>query len=180
MVRILCFILSLFLFGLNRSNAQAAKDTSKIESSKVLGYHIGVVQIAFGMNNGKTTFLDKLDFYSLGFPVGITLKTPGKLKFDLEFVPVLKPYINSSTPYSVHLLFHPGVLYPLDHGWTLGFRLAFETGEGQIGFTPLINKGFKLDNGSVFFIELVAPARFGPNKNSGYTQLVGLHLGYGF
>jgi hypothetical protein len=171
------FVLLMTCSGLR---AQMNKDTLHTESSKVLGYHFGVVQIIFGVNKGDLTFLDKLDFYSLGFPVGVTFKTACKLKFDLEFVPVIKPYVNSDLPYSVHLLFHPGFLYPLEGGWTLGLRFAFETGEGQLGFTPLLNKGFKLHNGSTFFIELVAPGRFGPYKNSGYTQLAGLHVGIGF
>jgi hypothetical protein len=59
-------------------------------------------------------------------------------------------------------------------------RLALEAGEGQFGFTPLINKAFPLGQHTVFFTELVAPGRFGPGKDTGYTQLGGLHLGIGF
>ena len=148
--------------------------------SVLAGYHVGVVQIMFAVNKGNFTTLDKYDFYFIGFPIGITFNTAGKLKFDLEFVPVIKPYFNSGVPIQVHLLFHPGILYPLGNGWTFGFRLAYENSVNQIGFTPLINKGFKRKNNSVFFFELVAPARFGPEKNSGYTQLGGLHVGLGF
>jgi len=160
--------------------AQESEKKMSDPISVLAGYHVGVVQIMFAANKGNFTTLDKYDFYFIGFPIGITFNTAGKLKFDLEFVPVVKPYFNSGVPIQVHLLFHPGILYPLGNGWTFGFRLAYENSVNQIGFTPLINKGFKRKNNSVFFLELVAPARFGPEKNSGYTQLGGLHVGLGF
>lgn len=180
MLKVQLFILGLFVFFLNQIHSQDTNVAEKISSPKVLGYHFGVVQIAFAINKGDVIYLDKYDFYTIGFPFGISLKTPGKAIIDLEFVPVIKPYLTTETPYNVHLLYHPGILYPLKKGWTLGFRLAFESGEKQFGFTPLINKAFRINEGSVFFVELVAPGRFGPAKNSGYTQLGGLHLGFGF
>ena len=122
--------------------------------------------------------ISRIKSYGIG-PVSYTHLDVYKRQ-DLEFVPVVKPYFNSGVPIQVHLLFHPGILYPLGNGWTFGFRLAYENSVNQIGFTPLINKGFKRKNNSVFFLELVAPARFGPEKNSGYTQLGGLHVGLGF
>jgi hypothetical protein len=160
--------------------AQDSDKKMEESSSLLAGYHAGIVQIMFAVNKDNFTTLDKYDFYFIGFPFGITFNTHGKLKFDLEFVPIIKPYFNSGVPIQVHLLFHPGILYPLGKGWTFGFRLAYENSVNQIGFTPLINKGFKRKNNSVFFLELVAPARFGPEKNSGYTQLGGLHIGIGF
>jgi hypothetical protein len=144
------------------------------------GYHVGVVQPIVAFHNGEIHTIDETEFYSIGFPLGITFHTPGKTMIDFEFVPLIKPYANSSKPYDVHLLVHPGVLFPLSNGWTFGFRLAFETGTGQFGFTPLLNKAFPCGNDNVFFIELVAPGRFGPEKNSGYTQVLGLHFGFGF
>ncbi len=139
-----------------------------------------MVQILFAHNNGETVFFDRTSIYSVGFPFGLTFNTSGKIKIDLEVVPFINPYIYSDKAYEIHLLYHPGILYPLNNGWTLGLRAAFEIGEGQFGFTPLINKSFKRDKGAQFFIEIVAPGRFGPEKTSGYTQLGGIHLGFGF
>ena len=144
------------------------------------GYHIGVVQPIVSINNEETHFFTEYDHYAIGFPIGATFHTGGKVLFDMEIVPLIKPYANSEEPYDVHLLVHPGMLLPVGHGWTLGFRLAFEMNAGQFGFTPLINKAFKIDEGHVFFLELVVPGRFGPEKNSGYTQVFGLHVGFGF
>ncbi|MBK8055932.1 MAG: hypothetical protein IPK35_22350 [Saprospiraceae bacterium] len=160
-----------------------SQDTTKVDlpiKPKIDGYHVGVVQILFSHNNGETVFFDRTSVYSVGFPFGITLNTTGKIKIDLELVPFINPYIYSNLPYKIHLLYHPGILLPLKDGWTLGLRAAFEIGEGQFGFTPLINKAFKNKKGSAFFIELVAPGRFGPAKDSGYTQLGGIHIGLGF
>lgn len=171
MYRILCTIFCIGLFSSNMVKAQ---------SDKLAGYHVGVVQIAFAVNKGEVTFMDKAEFYSIGFPFGVGFKTSGKAIFDLEFVPVIQPFIDLNRPYNVHLLFHPGILFPLNGGWTFGFRLAFETGVGQFGFTPLLNKAFKISDNTVFFAELVAPGRFGPTGNAGYTQLAGLHFGIGF
>ncbi len=145
----------------------------------VAGYHIGIVQPILASQNGELHYIDEADFYAIGFPMGITFHTKGSAKFDFEFVPLIKPYVNLNNPYDVHLLFHPGVLFPLSGGFTFGLRLAFETGAGQFGFTPLINKSFELSDDLSFFVELVAPARFGPNKDSGYTQVFGLHIGLG-
>ncbi|HJW27977.1 MAG TPA: hypothetical protein VJ508_01875, partial [Saprospiraceae bacterium] len=116
---------------------------------KVAGFHVGVVQIIFGINKNGTSWIDESDFYSIGFPMGITLNTSGKAKIDLEFVPVIKPHMESDKPFQSHLLFHPGILLPMKHGWTFGMRLAFEAGEGQFGFTPLLNKSFPLGKQSV-------------------------------
>jgi hypothetical protein len=161
-------------------NGQDTIRTEVKEISKFAGYHVGVVQILFAHNNGETVFFDRTSVYSVGFPFGITLNTTGKIKIDLELVPFINPYIYSNLPYKIHLLYHPGILLPLKDGWTLGLRAAFEIGEGQFGFTPLINKSFKNKKGSAFFIELVTPGRFGPAKDSGYTQLGGIHIGLGF
>ncbi|MBK9736355.1 MAG: hypothetical protein IPO92_15915 [Saprospiraceae bacterium] len=174
------FITILIFCLFPQGNAQDTLGNKQALIPKVAGYHIGVVQLFFAHNKGETVFFDRNSNYTIGFPFGITLNTPGKAKIDLELVPFINPYLFSDRPYKIHLLYHPGILYPLNNGWTFGLRAAFEIGEGQFGFTPLINKAFKNKNGYTFFIELVAPGRFGPNKNSGYTQLGGIHLGLGF
>ncbi|HMR86819.1 MAG TPA: hypothetical protein PKD51_01630 [Saprospiraceae bacterium] len=171
----------LILFFILVSYGVNSQDTIRTELkviSKFAGYHVGVVQILFARNNGETVFFNRTSIYSVGFPFGLTFNTSGKIKIDLEIVPFINPYIYSDKAYEVHLLYHPGILYPLSNGWTLGLRTAFEIGQGQFGFTPLINKSFKRDKGSIFFFEIVAPGRFGPEKTSGYTQLGGIHIGF--
>ena len=175
----------LFLFCLTvllgvPAYAQPFKKDTVIRPA-IKGYHIGVVQPIFAIHQNKARYLTEYDFYSIGFPFGLTLNTSGRLLIDLELVPFIKPYADDAgKPYDVHLLYHPGVLYPLGAGFTLGLRAAFESGQDQFGFTPLINKSFKIGPAGSIFIELVFPGRWGPEKSSGYTQIGGLHLGFGF
>lgn len=144
------------------------------------GLHFGMVLPFMSFNDGNSANITDEDFFAIGFPMGITFKASEKLLIDFEFVPFINPGDSETlTPLSTHLLFHPGLLFPLGKGFTFGTRAAFELGQGQWGFTPLLNKAFKLDNGNAFFVELVLPGRFGPTKDSGYTQVIALHLGIG-
>lgn len=168
-----------FILNIPASARSVYKDT--VNHPAIKGYHIGVVQPVFAFHQNKTRYLTEYDFYSIGFPFGLTLRTSGRFLIDLELVPFIKPYADDAgKPYDVHLLYHPGVLYPVGSGFTLGLRAAFESGQNQFGFTPLINKSFKIGPAGSLFIELVFPGRWGPEKSSGYTQIGGVHLGFGF
>lgn len=174
MNNLFCVIVAIALLPLTNLQSQ------EMDKRGPAGFHIGVVQPILAANNGEVQYINQSSFYAIGFPIGVTFYTPGSVLFDMELVPFVKPYTNAEQPYDVHLLFHPGILFPLKGGFTFGLRLAFETGQGQFGFTPLINKSFSISPGKSFFVELVAPGRFGPQKNSGYTQIAGLHIGLGF
>lgn len=173
----ICFILASI-----QVNAQDSimVSTMNEHSCKVKGYHIGVVQPIVSFNKGEATNIFAYDKYAIGFPTGITLTTSSKLLIDLELVPFVAPLLEKRDNFEVHLLYHPGVLLPLDSGFTLGLRAAFESGTGQFGYTLLLNKAFDICNSTKFFVELVAPGRWGPNEKSGYTQVLALHLGLGF
>lgn len=172
--------LSIFLFSARAQEKQEASPVTTANQSKLIGYHFGYVNVFCSVKSGDLRWHDRYDLYSMGFPMGITLRTPGKLLVDFEAVPFIQPFLASDEPFQVHLLWHPGVLLPLSRGWALGLRAAFETGVGQFGFTPLVNKAFKISQSTALFVELVLPARFGPAKENGYIQLAGLHVGVGF
>src|SRR5262249_44610478 len=103
----------------------AAQDT--------LGGHIGFVLPLVTHAGGQTTRLG--DNFSIGFPMGITVKGKGKLAFDLELVPAIQ-----DSPRKVDLTVHPGFVYGIGHNIAVGARLAFDINSSQFGFTPLINK----------------------------------------
>lgn len=183
MITVRIILISLFCLFFQYGQAQEKQKKSSesgVNQSMLMGYHFGFVNVFCSVKNGDLRWHDRYDLYSIGFPMGLTLRTPGSLLVDLEAVPFIQPYLASDEPYQVHLLWHPGVLLPLPKGWTVGLRAAFETGVGQFGFTPLLNKAFKISAQSAFFLELVLPARFGPAKDNGYIQLAGLHVGVGF
>ncbi|MCC6817190.1 MAG: hypothetical protein IT267_12315 [Saprospiraceae bacterium] len=160
-----------------------AQEDSMVKMEKeslIRGFHIGYVQPLKSIKNAEEQWLFTYERFSMGFPIGISLNTPGALIIDLEFVPFIKPYFGNERNIEVHLLYHPGVLLPIGYGLTLGLRAAFELGVEQIGFSPLINKSFDISKSTKGFVELVLPGRFGPDKASGYTQVFALHVGVGF
>jgi hypothetical protein len=180
-LRIILIAISCIFIQYGQAQLKQEKATDPpVNQSKLVGYHFGFVNVFCSVKDGDLRWHDRYDLYSIGFPMGLTLRTPVKLLVDLEAVPFIQPYLASDEPFQVHLLWHPGVLLPLSKGWTLGLRAAFETGVGQFGFTPLINKAFKISEQTSLFLELVLPARFGPAKDNGYIQLAGLHAGVGF
>ncbi|MFN8279092.1 MAG: hypothetical protein U0V49_02305 [Saprospiraceae bacterium] len=146
----------------------------------ILGYHLGYVQPLISIEQGHTEWMTHQNNFTIGFPIGVGFRTGGKAIFDLEMVPLINPYYDETSPMKVHLLLHPGFLFPLGGHWTFGLRAAFEISEGQVGFTPLLNRSFALTKSMRGFTELVLPGRFTSGLNLRYTQVLGLHVGIGF
>ena len=69
--------------------------------AQTVGGHVGFVLPLVTRAGGQTTNLG--DGFSIGFPMGITVKGAGRMAFDLELVPSVK-----NTPRSVALTVHPG------------------------------------------------------------------------
>lgn len=159
-------------------------NTNKVAAQNQIGGHFGVVQpiVTFQTDQTVTGF----DPHVLGFPIGITVRKSEKFAFDAEFVPFVTFEANevaledgtTQRKDKVTLLVHPGFLWGLGRKFTFGTRLAYELGdEGRYGFTPLLNKGFAINNTPVF-VELVAPVRMGSDKEADVS--LGLHVGFGF
>jgi hypothetical protein len=72
-----------------------------------VGGHIGFVLPLITRAGGQTTNLG--DGFSVGFPMGITVKGIGRMAFDLELVPSVK-----NTPRAVALTVHPGLVWGVD------------------------------------------------------------------
>jgi len=154
----------------------AAEDVS---AQTKVGGHVGFVLPLVTRAAGQTTTLD--DAFSIGFPMGITFAGSGRMALDMEFVPSVK-----NTPRAVTLTVHPGLIWRLGHGFSLGGRAAFDVNTSQLGFTPLLNKSWPIQRqGSFFkayFAEAVLPVRFnrplgGPNDS---PVTFGMHFGLGF
>lgn len=142
-----------------------------------LGGHVGVVHPLFTLSEGNVSTI--ADQYTVGFPVGLTIKRKSNPSIDFEFVPFMTEGSFDN------FLIHPGLLFGLGSGFTFGTRLAYETGPETYGFTPLLNKGFDIGNDKSFFIELVLPVRFGSRDILNGTQnfsayTVAFHTGVGF
>ena len=145
--------------------------------AQTIGGHMGFVLPLVTHADGTTTNLG--DNFSIGFPVGITVKGTGKTAFDLEFVPSIQ-----DSPRQVTLTVHPGLLRSIGHGFTVGARLAFVVNSSEFGFTPLLNKSWPIEGGffKAYFVEADLPVRFdrpvgGPSSN---PVTFALHFGVGF
>lgn len=114
-------------------------------------------------------------FYLVGVPVGINLwKTP-RIGFSLEMVPFIRSE-HSVTKMS-NVLFHPGILVSLGHGFTFAGRAAFET-SGRFGFTPVFNKIIIKNKQSSIYVALPFPVRFGNEHPASFS--IGVQLGFAF
>lgn len=69
------------------------------------------------------------DDFTVGFPVGITVRKSQTFAFDLEFVPLVQ-----NEPLDVDLTVHPGVLWGFADKWNAGIRVAFDVNPAVVGF----------------------------------------------
>src|SRR6266700_3455065 len=144
-----------------------------------VGGHIGFVLPLVTRSGGQTTNLG--DGFSIGFPMGITVKGSGRMAFDLELVPSV-----NNTPRAVALTVHPGLVWGVGHSFAVGGRAAFDVNSSQLGFTPLVNKSWPIKRESSFFkayfAEAVLPIRFNRPLGGPATNPVtfGMHFGVGF
>jgi hypothetical protein len=158
--------------------AQAQDNTT--QGGVTLGGHIGFVLPLVTTAGGQTTSL--ADQFSIGFPVGITVKGSGRLAFDFE----LDPFINTTGTRTTTLTVAPGLIWRLGRGWAAGGRLAFDVNSSSWGFTPLLNKSWPIKKeGSFFksyFVEADLPVRFNRTVGQPATDPVtfAMHFGLGF
>ncbi len=141
------------------------------QAQNQLGGHFGIVQPLVSFQENAPNHFDP---YTIGFPMGITVRKNEKFAYDLEFVGFISFAENND---AVNLLVHPGLLWGLGNSFTFGTRLAYEIGGGRYGFSPLLNKGFAIGDQPVF-IEFVLPVRTG--SGGGLSVTAALHLGVGF
>ncbi len=141
-----------------------------------VGGHFGAVFPLVSHVGGETTTIG--DDFTIGFPMGITVKGNGRWAFDLELVPVIQ-----NDPLFVSLTVHPGIIYSLSKGYAAGLRMAFDANASSWGFTPLVNKAFPIKGHAIsWFVEGVVPVRFQQDPDGGNQTSVGLavHVGVGF
>jgi hypothetical protein len=156
-----------------------AVPVSRAAAQGRIGGHVGFVLPLVTHAGGQTTNLG--DNFTVGFPMGITVKGGGRLSFDMELVPSVQ-----NSPRQVSLTVHPGLVAGVGHGFAVGMRAAFDVNSSQVGFTPLVNKSWPIESKSNFFkayfVEADLPVRFnrppgGPNTN---PVTFALHFGVGF
>ena len=148
--------------------------SSAAHAENRVGGHIGFVLPLVTHLDGHTETIS--DDFVIGFPVGITIRKSEKVAFDFEFEPEVQ-----KEPLEATLIVHPGVIWTLPHEMEVGLRLAVDVKGDTWGFTPLINRSFKMTEGTKFFAELVVPIRIHEIKDDKKASIgIGIHFGVGF
>jgi hypothetical protein len=151
------------------------------DNNFTVGGHIGFV-LPLVTRSGSQWINNTADQFSIGFPVGITVKGSGRMAFDFE----LDPFINTARPRQTTLTVAPGLVWRLGHGWAAGARLAFDVNSSSWGFTPLVNHSWPIKRENSFFktyfIEADFPVRFNRPVGGPATDPVtfAMHFGLGF
>jgi hypothetical protein len=148
----------------------------------LLSGHIGIATpiVTWTGSNGTSSTTTIGNNFNILFPFGIGLQPQSSpVIFDFEFDPAVNPSTRSDS-----LTLSPGVLLPLQYGWIVGMRAAFDIDQNSVGFTPLVHKNFPLFPGSRFswFLEGDVPVRFLRLPNGADATSVGflLHAGLAF
>jgi hypothetical protein len=111
---------------------------------KYVGGHVGFGFPLVTKDGGNVSSL--ADNFYMGLPVAITVNGPGRMYFDLEFV----PYVVDK-PREIQLVINPGFLWRVGHGFAVGSRVAFlvnsdQTKTAQFGITPLVVKSWRIEH----------------------------------
>lgn len=117
-----------------------------------LGGHVGFVVPITSRGGGATTSILR-DRFVFGFPVGLTVKTKHNIAVDFEFIPTF------NTGNDFVLTIHPGILFGFKKSYVIGVRAAYDAGAASFGFTPLIARGFRINDKLGWFIEADFPVR---------------------
>ena len=80
-------------------------------------------------------------------------KTKKNIAIDFEFI------LTFNTGRDFVLTIHPGIIYGFAKNYAVGARAAYDAGAGSCGMTPLIARGFKINNKVGWFIEADFPIR---------------------
>jgi hypothetical protein len=137
---------------------------------KYVGGHVGFGFPLVTKDGGNVSSL--ADNFYMGLPIAITVSGPGRMYFDLEFVPIVV-----DKPREIQLVVNPGFLWRLGHGFAAGSRVGFlvnsdQKKNAQFGITPLIVKSWPIEHSFFkgYFVEGDFIFRFnrpanGPNTN---------------
>ena len=141
-----------------------------------VGGHVGIAFPIVTRSDGTTITISE-DFI-VGFPVGITIRNSSPVSFDFEFVPT----INNSPRQDVTLTVHPGAIYSFKKNYAVGIRAAFDIGADTYGFTPLVQRSWKIKGNTKYFVEADFPVRFRQQPDGRRTTSGGFtaHFGVSF
>ena len=150
------------------------------QEKTTVGGHVGFGFHLVTKDGGNVSSL--ADNFQMSLPVAITVNGPGRMYFDLEFVPIVV-----DKPREIQLVVNPGFLWRLGHGFAAGSLVGFlvnsdQTKTAQFGITPLVVKSWPIRHSffKAYFVEADFIFRFnrpvdGPSTNPfTYNMVFGL------
>ena len=162
-------LLALFLlFSTPVLSQEAAKPPGCC--TKIQGYFA-----IFHPIDGYNTPANFKDRYVVGFPIGINVFKKEKVGYSFELFPFIQ---SDSTGSKVNkIVFHPGVVFPLTHGFGFAARVAFET-TGRYGFTQVFSKSIIKTKSGAFGAAAVIAERFGNEMGTSVSFGIGFGLSF--
>jgi hypothetical protein len=122
--------------------------------------------------------------YRTYIPFGINVYKNPKVGFSVEIMPCLESVNTSEKGKSQskisEVIFHPGLVFPLKHGFSLSERVAFSS-SGRYGVTQILSKTFFKGQFCNYYASIPMGVRFGNENNCGNnTFFWGITLGTSF
>ena len=148
------------------TNAQTAS------SPKITEYFCVYHTIGNYSSGNAPVYLFGSNEYKLWLPFGINVFKNPKVGFSIEIMPCFESVNTSNKGESQskisEVVFHPGLVFPLHHGFTLTERVAMST-SGRYGVTQIFSKTLFRDKYCNYFASIPMGLRFG-NENDGSTN----------
>gem|GEM_PF-2176811 len=172
------WLLISFLALATVTNAQTSTNPKITEYFAV--YHT----IGSYANHCKPSYIFGSNTYKVYLPFGINVFKNPKVGFSIEVMPCFESINTSDSGKSLskvsEVIFHPGLVFPLKHGFTLTERIAMST-SGRYGVTQVLSKTLYKDKYNSYYAAIPLALRFG-NENDGGENLFfwGLTLGTSF
>jgi hypothetical protein len=163
-----CLIVFLTLVVCHQVLSQELKSEST--TTKIQGYFA-----IFHPIDGYNTPPNFKDVYVVGFPIGFNVFKHEKIGYSFELFPFIQA--DSTGSRISKIVFHPGVVYRLNRGFSCAARVAFES-TGRYGLTQVLTKSLiKTKNGS-FGVSFVVAERFGNEMPTSVSFGIGIGLSF--
>lgn len=149
-------LILLVLGGGQSMLTMANEPAPKSEYPMKISAYVGMVHPVANLQSGKVK-ANFSDSYNVGLPIGINFQKSPKVGLSFEVAPNITATDSIAKVQS--FLLHPGVFFPLDKGWRVTKRIAYDS-NGRFGFTPSVSKVL-LQGNQTLSLTMPFPFRFG-------------------
>jgi hypothetical protein len=172
-------IIILFVAGLAFANTASASEPAPEQHLK-LGGHFALGVPILTVGTPGTSVIGR-DFGSLALVGGVNFAFDAHWSIDFEMIAVGNFKDATSGVSQTTFVFDPGAIYDfgfLFTGVRLAMRVPAPLGGAELGFIPIVGKGFKLNDKLAYYVELDLPMFI--HAPAGFTFNVFIQTGIGF